>query len=347
MLKPYSLAQVQFQLGDEIGAEGRNSQVFLAYDPQLSAQIVIKKIKKTKIANIDEYFTESSLLYAAAHSNVVPICYACQDGNHIYLAMPYFKLGSVKKLMTQKMLSTREVVVLGTQFLSGLHHIHAKRLIHFDVKPDNILLSDRGEAVLSDFGLAKQMEYSGHARQDRLYSKMTPPEAFSNDQFNLRLDIYQAGLTLYRMSVGDVEFYRQYQNYFTNGVLDRGRFRFDVQNGKFPDRSAFPEHVLPRLRKTINKCLHVEPADRFSSVIEIVNELAAIEGNILDWRYKINEENREWLKEVNDKCYLLIVNHDGRSIATRKIGDGSPRRITEYCKECITSSKIRKFLREH
>ncbi len=91
---------------------------------------------------------------SSAHPNVVQIHYACYDADRIYLAMPYYRKGSVTSLITDKYMTVREIVTVGCQVLSGLHNIHSKGLIHFDVKPDNILLSDRGEALLSDFGLA-------------------------------------------------------------------------------------------------------------------------------------------------------------------------------------------------
>lgn len=178
MLNTTRTAELSFHIENEIGHEGKNSTVFTATDLQLGAEIVVKKMPKSDFSNIDEYFTESNLLHLSSHPNVVPIYYACQDEEHIFLAMPYFKHGSLKKKMRESPLSVRDVVVWSTQVLSGLHNIHSKRLIHFDVKPDNILFSDRGEALLSDFGLTKQTSYSGIAGQDRIYGNMVPPEAF-------------------------------------------------------------------------------------------------------------------------------------------------------------------------
>ena len=137
---------------------------------QLDAEIVVKQIPKAKIASTANFFDESKALYASAHPNVVQIHYACEDTDSVYLAMPYYRKGSVTGLITGKNMTVREIVTVGCQILSGLHNIHSKGLIHFDVKPDNILLSDRQEALLSDFGLAKQMNLSGVAFQDRLYS---------------------------------------------------------------------------------------------------------------------------------------------------------------------------------
>lgn len=139
MLKSPNIAELSFQLGDEIGSEGRNSQVFKARDLQLNADIVVKKVRKATFSNIDEYFVEASLLYLSAHPNVVPIHYACHDTDHVYLAMPLYGKGSLKSRMANRPLTVREMVVISTQVLSGIHNIHSKGLIHFDVKPDNIL----------------------------------------------------------------------------------------------------------------------------------------------------------------------------------------------------------------
>lgn len=348
MLNPCHVAQVAFVLGAEIGVEGKNSKVFVAHDPQLDAELVVKKIAKARLADPDNYFSESRLLYKSAHSNVLPVHYACFDDDHIYVVMPRMSNGSLKGILAARMLTVREVVVFATQFLSGLHHVHSKKLIHFDVKPDNILISDRGEALLSDFGLAKQMEFGGHAGQDRMYGKMTPPEWFT-DQYALttRADIYQAGLTLFRMCAGDAEFYRQFSSFLEHGVVNRDEFRHAVLNAQFPDTDALPQHIPNRLKTTITKCLKTDPRRRFSSVIEIVNELAAIEGEILDWAYQITADGREWSKDDGDAVFRLLVGADGSSLATRAGAGGAVRRINAYCLESITATQIRRFLTEH
>jgi serine/threonine protein kinase len=156
MLNTTRTAELSFHIVDEIGQEGKNSRVFTATDIQLNANIVVKKMIKTDFSSVDDFFLEASFLYLSSHPNVVPIHYACQDTEHIYLAMPYFDKGSLKRKMQGGELSVRDIIVFSTQILSGLNNIHSKKLIHFDVKPDNILFSERGEALLSDFGLTKQ-----------------------------------------------------------------------------------------------------------------------------------------------------------------------------------------------
>lgn len=340
-------AELSFELNDEIGQEGKNSSVYKARDLQLDAEIVVKKVEKTSFSDMDEFFLEASMLHLSGHPNVVPIHYACQDDEHIYLAMPLFENGSLKKLTTEGALSVREVIIFATQILSGLHNIHSKGLIHFDVKPDNVLISERNEAHLSDFGLAKQTTFSGIAGQDRIYGKMVPPEAFSTDQFNNQFDIYQVGLTMHRMCIGDAPFYSDYQTYFDNGVLDRHRFRHAVVNGQFPATNHYPEHVPQKLINTIKKCLARDLRVRYSSAIEVVNELSEIDGELLDWNYETTPDARTWTKAVADgKQYELTVPVDGDVTAYKTSISGNRQRITAYCKNVINRAEIKKFLRE-
>ncbi len=237
-------------MGDEIGSEGKNSKVFRAQDLQLDAELAIKKIQKASFPQASEYYKEASILYLSDHANVVPIHYACEDDDHIYLAMPFFQNGSLNSLMKQRFLTVREIVRYGIQFLSGLHNIHSKGLMHFDIKPDNIMLSARNEALVSDFGLAQRMQQNGVAETPVSYWKNIPPEALTQDQHTVTFDIYQSGLTFYRMCAGNDTFYAQLKQY-----KDDDSFIAALKEGKFPDRKAFPAHIPSALRNLVKKCL--------------------------------------------------------------------------------------------
>ena len=120
-------ATIKFDIIREIGQEGKNSQVFLARDLHLNAEIVIKRVPKAKLDK-DQFFNESQLLHISSHPNVVPIRYACETEEYIFLALPYYPQGSIKRLMSQRFLTMRQVVRLAINFLSGLQNIHSKRL---------------------------------------------------------------------------------------------------------------------------------------------------------------------------------------------------------------------------
>lgn len=345
MLKPYKRAEVSFELQKEIGHEGRNSRVHVAHDPNLDATVVIKTIAKPTL-DVDAYFAESQLLYRSNHPNVVPIHYACEDADSIYLAMPYFERGSLNKEISNRFLTVREAIRYATHFLSGLHNVHSKQLVHLDIKPDNILLTERNEAMLSDFGLAKRTNYSGLAEQDRMYVRILPPEYFQKKGFDARSDIYQVGLTLYRMLNGNKVFYDQFDAYGTGKDFDREHFRHDVLNERFPRRDAYPEHVPQRFRRVIAKCLKSDPAARYRAATDVVTALADIGGADLDWQYSVDADSRRvWSKSEEDRMIRLCVDSTGCAYADKTCGEAAARRIKDYCKEGITSAEIRKFLK--
>lgn len=343
MLKPFQKAELEFDIVTEIGQDGQNSKTYIAHDHQLNAKIVTKQILKAKLASTTAFFSESQALYASAHPNVVQIHYACFDNDHVYIAMPYYQKGSVKALMASRFLTVREIVTLGAQILSGLHNIHSKNLVHFDVKPDNILLSSRGEALVSDFGQAKHMNFSGVAVQDRHYTKMIPPEATTTTQFDSSFDIYQFGLTLYRMANGNDHFDQQFAQYGPPSAFDKAGFATDLRNGKFPDRKAFLEHIPSTLRTVIRTCLQVDPDDRYGSAIDVANAMASISGNCLDWCYAPNGGTKVWTKNKNGTTMNLTVNPDGSSVCFKSVGGGAARKVNAASKANIADTELKKL----
>ena len=302
---------------------------------------MIKEVDKDDSFSVAEYFSEARTLYKSNHPNVVQVSYACEDDEKIYVASPFYKNGSLKRVMSDRFLSTREIIRYSVHVLNGLHNVHSKGLIHFDIKPDNVLISNRDEALLADFGLTKMVNHDGLAEQPKLYIKQFPPEVFSNDDqvYDNRFDIYQIGLTMYRMCVGDYCFDNQFSKYDEWEPFGRA-----VISGKFPDRKAYPLHIPKKLQRVINKCLNPNLDSRYESAIEVVNALADIDGAILHWEFKPTDDHLVWEKTINNVTKSISVATDRTSSALQKRGNSNPRRIAAYCKENITDAEIIQFL---
>lgn len=342
---PYQKANVSFKKLEDIGQAGQNSNVYKIHDEYLNAKMVIKEISKGASGfSPDDYFLESSILYKSSHPNIVQVHYACQDNDNIYIAMPFYKNGSLEDLMKNRFLTVKEIIKYSTHVLSGLHNIHSKNLIHFDIKPNNILISDRYEALLSDFGLARPVSSDGFSvKTPFFYNPHRPPEAFVNQEkkYDLTFDIYQIGLTMYRMCVGNDEFNKQISSWGTWEDLYSA-----ILAQKFPNRESYPLHIPKKLQKIINKCLLPECSQRFNSAIQIVNAFADIGGNILDWQFKVIDDDLVWEQNKDGTIKTLRVSPQMKSYAYNcNVNDLSKqRRITHYCKQTITNEEIINFL---
>lgn len=332
---------LNFETIKEIGQAGKNSQVFIANDLQLDSEIVIKKIRKDCLTYNGEYYKEAKILYNYEHPNIVRVNYGCEDKDYVYIAMPLYKSGSLKDLIDSRFLTVREIIRYSIQFLSGLNHIHSKRLMHFDIKPDNIFLSNTNEALLADFGLAKAMNIYDKAEQDFVYSKQLPPEVLTGDPYSYPFDIYLSALTIYKLCNGN----KHYDDQF-NAIPDDNQYEYDILNGLFPKRDSYLWHIPASLIKVINMALSPDQTLRYQNSLQLINALGGI-NELLDWKYSINNIGiQSWNLDSSDKIINLELSNKGNvfellCIKTMKSSKKSSK-ITEFCIANIISNDLKK-----
>ena len=346
MLRPHRRAEIGFEFLREIGQHGQNSRTYIARDPQLNAEIVVKEMAKSGL-DAGRFFGEAQALYASSHPNVVQIHYACEDDDCVYVAMPLYRNQSLKDLLRRRFMTVREIISMGCQILAGLQHVHSKGLVHFDVKPDNVLISDRGEGLLSDFGLTRPIGPRGLAEDDFGYVRTQPPEGFRGYEFPRTFDIYQVGMLLYRMCCGPDEFERQFSRFMPGNVFNRNAFMVAVVNGQFPDKSRFPAHIPERMRSVVKKCLQPDPTDRFLSALDVANSLAVVDGLTLDWRHSELQACQRWEKNVEGTLIEFEWSDTGGTSCYKTKGAGNRRRFLEGCLDRMTDRQVRTFLGEH
>lgn len=348
MLNPYKKADISFEWIRDLDEQGCFSRVYLAHDQHLDSDLVVKEIEKKENTTPDEYFTEARLLYKHAHPNIVQVQYAAQCESNIYIAMPFYYNGSLNQLMQKKNLTCREIIRYSIQFLSGLYHIHSKGLMHFDIKPNNIMLSNRNEAMLSDFGLSQLINEESRATPEFGYQFHMPPEYFSlqSDDYNFTFDIYQAGLTLYRMCVGHSNFEAERAGFSTVEQL-----RASIIDGSYPS-GDFPANIHKKLISIVNKCIHVDPNERYQSVLDILNDLSAINDGALDWRLQTNtptDGTCEWQKELDGVIISLVFNSVNASTTGKRLyADCRERRITDLTMASgCTNARLYRLLKDN
>jgi serine/threonine protein kinase len=214
-------------------------------------------------------YNEPQAMLAVSHDNVVELYSADDDPGTggVVIRMKYYKRGSLANHYSGRPRPTGPVVRHIEQGCRGLQHLHNEGILHRDIKPGNLLLSDEDVVKLSDFGLAGPAHAVGGGPAMG-YIAHLPPEAITRpgEITDLTGDVFAMGVTLYRLLEGD-DVLRDMR---LNGLDVSQR----IVDGKFPPKTFSP-HVHDRLRRVVRKATRNHPADRFESAVDMRHALEA------------------------------------------------------------------------
>jgi serine/threonine-protein kinase PpkA len=205
-----TLALKGYRLLKKIGAGGM-SQVFLAQRDNDSTPIVLKVIDTSARANADtinRFILEFALLSQIDHPHVARIYDQGFSDEHAYIAMEYFEGGDLRGLINSAMPFELALAIL-RQAALALEAIHARGVIHRDLKPDNLMVRSDGTIGLADFGIAKSVTDGGGDFNQTQHGEVlgTPyylsPEQVSGGNITAQTDLYSLGVVLYEMLTGE------------------------------------------------------------------------------------------------------------------------------------------------
>ena len=293
-----------FEVIEKINSEGVNSALYIVEDKQLGSRFILKQIDKKNFKEFERYFDESKKVYNLKHPNIISINTASHDDEYIYNTMPYLKRGSLHNLLNTRYLTLKEIIKYSLDFLSAIEYVHSRGVIHCDIKPNNILIDDNNNAILTDFGSALYLN-NGKARLKNVYYKHIAPEQCTNSLISKKVDIYQIGTTLYRMCNGNYEYDKQAKRY-----KDLNSLKVACARGRFPVRKKYLPHIPKEMIKVIERCININPDERYDDVLDIMNDLASIDVN-LDWNFEIEDVNTFiWMNNIDNSRVEIILYKD-------------------------------------
>lgn len=187
--------------------------VYKAYDVRMERNVAVKVIRtdlfgKAVIERILKRFErEAKAVAKLSHPNIVGLIDYGEYEGEPYLVLEYLPGGTLKEWMNGKPIPWQEAVRLVIPIANALEYAHEQKIIHRDVKPDNILLTIKGEPMLSDFGIAKTLELEdGHTLTGTGVGVGTPeymsPEQGMGREVDERTDVYSMGIILYELITG-------------------------------------------------------------------------------------------------------------------------------------------------
>ncbi|MCH7716890.1 MAG: protein kinase [Gemmatimonadetes bacterium] len=273
-------SRLQSGLGDvyridrELGGGGM-SRVFLAEEIELGRKVVIKVLPPEMGAGVNKERFQREIKLAASlqHPHVVPLLTAGEvGGDLLYYVMPFIDGESLRaKLAREGELPIGETVQILREVVDALAYSHRHDVVHRDIKPDNVLLSE-GHAVVADFGVAKAVSASSGGAGSSLTSLgvalgtpayMSPEQAAADPHVDHRADIYAVGALAYEMLTGRPPF-----------VAQTPQQVLAAQVSQTPDPvTAHRETIPPALADVVMRCLAKRPADRWQSADDLKGHL--------------------------------------------------------------------------
>jgi serine/threonine protein kinase len=202
-----------FQLQGLLGAGGM-AEVYRGFDTKLKRAVAVKVLPAAMSSDagyVQRFRNEAQRVAALNHPHIVPLYHFGEEGALLYHVMPILKESLRDRLDREERLAPQDAVRLVVQIASALSVAHAAGLVHRDVKPENVLLDEKGAAFLTDFGIARPITLSRVGRAAQTLSATglpvgTPeymaPEQLRGELVDQRADIYALGAVLYELLTG-------------------------------------------------------------------------------------------------------------------------------------------------
>ena len=266
---PISRCVAGYELLEELGRGGMGV-VFRARQQSVNRVVAVKMILTGQLASanvVQRFRTEAEAAAQLDHPHIVPIYEVGADDGQPYFSMKLIDGASLSSHMRRLTADPRAAVQLLATVARAIHHAHQRGIIHRDLKPANILVDDRGEPHVTDFGLARRVEggcgptVSGAIVGTPGY--MAPEQAASNKLLTTAVDVYALGAILYEMLTGRPPFRAETPLETVLQVIEHD-----------PE----PPHALnPKVNRDLEliccKCLAKEPRERYASAEALATDL--------------------------------------------------------------------------
>jgi tetratricopeptide (TPR) repeat protein/tRNA A-37 threonylcarbamoyl transferase component Bud32 len=278
---PDVLQRLQEALVDRYAVEreidrGGMAMVFLAEDVRHHRKVAIKVLhpELTTAVGGERFLFEIEIVAGLQHPHILPLHDSGEAEGLLYYVMPFVEGESLReRLEREGPIPVQEAVRIAAEVADGLDYAHRQGVIHRDVKPGNIMLSQK-HAVIMDFGIARALT---EARDERLTGTgltlgtpryASPEQAMGTDTLDGRSDIYSLGCVLYEMLSGEVPLAAS-----TPQAMQQRRIA-ETPSPLHGVRATIP----PVLDHVIAKALAPIPADRFETADQFARALNVVVG---------------------------------------------------------------------
>jgi eukaryotic-like serine/threonine-protein kinase len=245
MIGPYKI--------ESLFSKGGMSFLYLGLDPETKKPLIIKVLSPAYVTHpeaVERFLKEAKVIALTNHPNIVKLYGQGEWEKGLYIAMELIHGISLKQFIMQHSLSMRRALEIGLQVAYALLHLHSHGVVHRDVKPENILITEEGEIKVIDFGIAQLHEENGSksgplSRYLGTPNYMSPEQKEDPSSVSFATDIYSLGVVLYELVLGMLSY----------GIINL---------------TALPKG----LKKIAAKTLAVSVKERYQNISEFIHDIS-------------------------------------------------------------------------
>jgi eukaryotic-like serine/threonine-protein kinase len=266
-----TLISDRYRIDQKIGSGGMSS-VYQAFDPMLERWVAIKLMHRDISSDPDQlerFRREARAVARLNHPHVVTVIDAGEDDGAPFIVFEYVEGETLKeRIKRQGRLPVSEAVAYAIEIGRALECAHMHRLVHRDVKPQNVLIDPDGRAKVTDFGIARSLEAHGLTATGRVLgtTDYVSPEQALGHEVTPQSDIYSLGVVLYEMLTGEPPFRAESQL-----AVAMKHVREPL-----PDVQRLRPEISAALAAVVERATAKETAHRYATVGELVHDLEEV-----------------------------------------------------------------------
>lgn len=340
---PVEMLYNKYEQVKKIG-QGFFGDVWLVKDRAIQREFALKVIKPG--SPIVKRLREAQIGNLLTHKNLVQVHQAdvmnVFGQEYVVIAMDFMRNGAVTSLPNPSgYLILPDVLRIACDILQGLDFLHERHFFHNDIKPENILLGDQNQAMLSDYGITGISADGSPVSAPSNYVLHCAPEVHTDGNVGVNTDIFQVGMTLARLLLG-----LDYLNEILKSV-GQSEYEKRIKDGNLLTAKDFPGHIPSKVSRVVLRAIHPDPALRYENSLQMRREIEKLS---FPGYWSVDKSGREFGRSGTYR-YEYDLDQVGKgqfnlTCTRRNEQSGNIWRISDFCKKKLPSQQAKKLIKK-